>query len=59
VCTLAVLSGLGMTLLLLAMYGQALPALPISILLGVLFYVITRFCIEPAIEAMYISRVYA
>ena len=59
VCTLAVLSGLGMTLLLLAMYGQALPALPISILLGVIFYVITRFCIEPAIEAMYLSRVYA
>jgi Presenilin len=58
VCTLAVLSGLGMTLLLLAMYGQALPALPISILLGVLFFILTRYVIEPWIEAMYIARVY-
>ena len=58
VCTLAVLSGLGITLLLLAIYGQALPALPVSILLGVVFFVLTRYVIEPWVEAMYISRVY-
>ena len=58
VCTLAVLSGLGITLLLLAMYGQALPALPVSIMLGVLFYVITRYAIEPWVEAVFVSRVY-
>jgi presenilin-like A22 family membrane protease len=59
VCTLAVLSGLGLTLLLLAVYGHALPALPISILLGVIFYLLTRYVIEPWVEAFFIFRVYA
>jgi Presenilin len=58
VCTLAVLSGLGMTLLLLAMYGRALPALPISILLGVVFYLFTRYVLEPWVEAIFLARVY-
>jgi hypothetical protein len=59
VCTLAILSGLGLTLLLLAMYGAALPALPISIALGVIFYLFTRFVMEPWVEAMFVERVYA
>eukprot|EP00957_Ditylum_brightwellii_P138916 10588662-Ditylum_brightwellii.AAC.1 len=39
--------GLGGTLVLLSVYRQALPALPISIFLGVGFYLLTRYCIEP------------
>lgn len=42
-CYLAIVAGLGVTLILLAVYRKALPALPVSILLGVLFYVLTRF----------------
>lgn len=45
-CYLAIIAGLGITLLLLAFYRRALPALPVSILLGVLFYVLTRLLLE-------------
>ncbi|KAK4767931.1 hypothetical protein SAY87_003072 [Trapa incisa] len=45
-CYLAIIAGLGVTLVLLAFYRRALPALPVSILLGVLFYVLTRFVLE-------------
>lgn len=45
-CYLAIIGGLGVTLILLALYQKALPALPVSIMLGVLFYVLTRFLLE-------------
>lgn len=51
-CTLVILAGLGGTLILLAVYHHALPALPISIFLGVIFYLMTRLFIEPWIEAV-------
>ncbi|KAL8230743.1 hypothetical protein R6Q57_000521 [Mikania cordata] len=41
-CYLAIIAGLGITLILLAFYQKALPALPVSVILGVLFYVLTR-----------------
>ena len=44
---LAVIAGLGTTLLLLALYKKALPALPISIGLGVMFYLLARLLLEP------------
>ena len=47
VCYIAVMAGLGITLLLLALNRQALPALPVSIALGVLFYSLARFILEP------------
>ncbi|KAL1548803.1 presenilin-like protein [Salvia divinorum] len=46
-CYLAIISGLGCTLILLAVCRQALPALPISITLGVIFYFLTRLFMEP------------
>ena len=51
-CMLVILAGLGGTLILLAVYHHALPALPISIFLGVVFYIFTRLLIEPWIEAI-------
>ncbi|XP_059444617.1 presenilin-like protein At2g29900 [Corylus avellana] len=45
-CYLAIIAGLGVTLMLLALYQKALPALPVSIALGVLFYLLTRFLLE-------------
>jgi len=57
-CMLVILAGLGSTLILLSVYHQALPALPISIFLGVIFYLLTRTCIEPWIEAMLAIPIY-
>lgn len=51
-CALVILAGLGGTLVLLSVYHHALPALPISILLGILMYGMTRMWIEPWIEAV-------
>ncbi|KAK4743363.1 hypothetical protein SAY87_001364 [Trapa incisa] len=46
-CYLAIVSGLGCTLILLSVCRRALPALPISIALGVMFYFLTRLLMEP------------
>ncbi|KAL5723265.1 hypothetical protein ACHQM5_006683 [Ranunculus cassubicifolius] len=45
-CYLAIIAGLGITLMLLAVYQKALPALPVSILLGVVIYFLTRALLE-------------
>lgn len=46
-CYLGIISGLGCTLILLSVCRRALPALPISITLGVIFYFLTRLLLEP------------
>lgn len=51
-CTLVVLLGLGLTLLLLIVAGKALPALPISIFLGVFFYFLGRYTLEPYVDTL-------
>jgi presenilin 1 len=56
-CTLVVLLGLGLTLLLLVVAGKALPALPISILLGVFFYFVGRYTLEPYIDQMTLNAI--
>lgn len=57
-CMLVVLTGLGLTLVLLAVYHKALPALPISIFMGVIFYLLTRALIEPWFQAVLITPYY-
>jgi len=57
-CTLTILAGLGGTLVLLSVYHAALPALPISIFLGVMFYFVTRALIEPWIETIMVVPFY-
>jgi len=51
-CMLCILAGMGATLIILSIYKAALPALPISIFLAVIFYLLTRVIIEPWIEAV-------
>jgi hypothetical protein len=46
-CLLVVLSGLAATLVILAIKGKALPALPISIFLGVIVFLWTKTFIQP------------
>ncbi|KAJ3012873.1 hypothetical protein HKX48_006022 [Thoreauomyces humboldtii] len=51
-CTVAVLTGLNMTIFLLAMYQKALPALPISIAFGILFYFLSAVTLTPFVNAL-------
>lgn len=57
-CVLVILTGLGGTLVLLSVFHHALPALPISIILGILFYICTRIFIEPWIEEVLLKPYY-
>lgn len=52
-CMLVILAGMGATLVLLSVYKAALPALPISIFLGVTFYLLSVLSIEPWIENLF------
>lgn len=51
-CMLVILAGLGGTLVLLSVYHHALPALPISIFMGIFAYLMTRLVIQPWIESV-------
>ncbi|KAI3637601.1 hypothetical protein MIR68_004250 [Amoeboaphelidium protococcarum] len=49
-CIIAILTGLTMTIFLLAVYKKALPALPISIAFGLLFYFVGSTTLSPFIN---------
>jgi len=57
-CAVSILVGLGGTLTLLSIYKKALPALPISITLGLIFYFSTAFIITPFMERSIVQQVF-
>jgi len=57
-CTIAIITGFGGTCILLSLYHKALPALPVSIFLGVIFYLATRFIIQDWIELIMTIPIY-
>jgi len=57
-CAVSILVGLGGTLTLLSIYKKALPALPISITLGLIFYFSTAFIITPFMERCIVQQVF-
>jgi len=54
---IGIVTGLFCTILLLALWRKALPALPISIFFGILFFFATRFFLLPFVDAMLIAGV--
>jgi len=57
-CYVGIVAGLGATLTALAVVQHALPALPFSIALGVVLYVVARWVLEPFVLTLSTSLVY-
>ena len=52
-CFVVILVGLSATLLVVSIFRHAIPALPVSIGLGVTFYVLTRCAILPFVQQLF------
>lgn len=57
-CYVAIIVGLAGTLLLLSIYQKALPALPISIAFGLVFFFSTRELLEPMMDRLTYNQVF-
>jgi len=57
-CFIAILAGLGCTLMWLALSQKALPALPVSVSLAAAFYFVARYVLEPVVLPTTVNLLY-